>query len=180
MDLESMLLKHRILILGQEIDSPLAVNLMAKLLLLDAEDPESRIDLYINCPGGSVTAGKAIIDAMALVSAPVSTICIGQAYSMAAWVLAAGERGMRYATPLAEVMIHQTVARYGGKAEDIKVFTDKLMRDEEQMVTMLSEYTGQPVARIREDMRKDFFMSAEEAREYGLIDEILFPSRKPR
>lgn len=173
MKLSESLLSHRIIVLGGEIDSDAAVSIIMQLLYLEAENRDERIDLYIYSPGGSITAGLAIIDTMRHIRPPVSTICIGQAYSMAAWILAAGEKGMRYALPHSEIMIHQTVARYGGRAEDIKVFTDKLMRDEEEMVTMLSEFTGQPAEKIREDIRKDYFMGASEAKQYGLIDDIL-------
>lgn len=176
MNLAEQLLSHRILVLGGEIDSDTAVSIIMQLLYLEAENQDERIDLYIYSQGGSVNAGLAVIDTMQRIKPPVSTICIGQAYSMAAWVLAAGEKGMRFALPHAEVMIHQSVARYGGRAEDIKVFTDKLMRDEEEMITMLSDFTGQPVERIREDIRKDYFMGAEEAKAYGLIDDILYRS----
>jgi len=173
MNLSELLMKHRIVVLGGELDMEKAVSIVMQLLYLDAENKEERIDLYIYSPGGSVNAGLAIIDTMHRIRPPVSTICIGEAYSMAAWILAAGEKGMRYALPHSQIMIHQTVARYGGRTEDIKIFTEKLLKDEEEMVRLLSLYTGQPEERIKEDIRNDYFLSAKEAKDYGLIDEIL-------
>ena len=170
-----LLLAHRILFLSEEITTERANALVASLLLLDADDPSRQIDLYINSPGGSVRDGLAIIDAMHCIQAPVSTICIGTAASMAAWVLAAGESGLRYATPHAEVMIHQVIGGYRGSADDVRIYADRILRDQRTMVEELSHYTGQTIERIQQDIIRDCFMTAEEAKDYGLIDQIIAP-----
>lgn len=172
------LLRHRILFLSEPITAEVANRLIAQLLLLDADDPKTPIDLYINSPGGSIPDGLALIDAMQCIQAPVSTICVGQAASMAAWVLAAGTRGRRFATPNAEVMIHQVAASFAGQAGDIRVYTERLLRIQERLVRMLARWTGQSPERISRDMEHEFFMTAEEARAYGIVDAILEPYEK--
>lgn len=169
------LLSHRILFLGEPITSEVVNRITADLLLLDADNHESRIDLYINCPGGSVLDGLAIIDTIQCIRAPVSTICVGQAASMAAWILAAGKKGERYATPNAEIMIHQVAAAFAGQTSDIRLYTQRMLRLQDRLVQMLAKWTGQPARRIAKDMEREFFMSAEEAVNYGIVDAILEP-----
>lgn len=175
MPMTNALLHHRILFLREEVSAETANLLVAQLLLLDADDHEAQIDLYINSPGGSVVDGMAIVDAMQCIQAPVSTICIGQAASMAAWILAAGTRGRRVATPHAEIMLHQVSAGFKGQAADVRVQADRIQRTQESLVRLFAGWTGQDTDRIRRDMERDFFISAEEARAYGVIDEVLEP-----
>ncbi|MFA4029506.1 MAG: hypothetical protein GDYSWBUE_000533 [Candidatus Fervidibacterota bacterium] len=175
----SALLSHRILFLSEPITAEVANRLIAELLLLDADNHEAQIDLYINSPGGSVLDGLAIIDTMQCIQAPVSTICVGQAASMAAWILAAGTKGRRFATPNAEVMIHQVAAAFAGQTSDIRIYTQRMVRLQERLVQMLAEWTGQPIERIQKDMEHEFFMTAEEAKAYGIVDAILEPFAKP-
>lgn len=172
------LLSHRILFLSEPITAEVANRLIAELLLLDADNHEAQIDLYINSPGGSVLDGLAIIDTMQCIRAPVSTVCVGQAASMAAWILAAGAKGVRFAAPNAEVMIHQVAAAFAGQTTDIRIYTQRMMRLQERLVHMLAQWTGQPVERIQKDMEHEFFMTAEEAKAYGLVDAILEPFAK--
>jgi ATP-dependent Clp protease protease subunit len=169
------LLQHRILFLGGEVNTDTANRIIAQLLLLDADDPDRPIDLYVNSPGGSVVDGLAIIDAMRCIRAPVGTTCIGRAASMGAWILAAGAPGRRSLSPNAEVMIHQVSSGFEGKASDIEVHAQHTLGLQTRMVNMLAEWTGQPPERIRADMARDCYMSAEEARDYGLVDEVLVP-----
>ena len=169
------LLQHRILFLGGVITSDTANKIIAQLLLLEAEDRNGPIDLYVNSPGGSVVDGLAIIDAIRCIRAPVSTTCIGQAASMGAWILAAGTPGMRYLTPNAEVMIHQLSSSFEGKAADIEVLAQRTLRLQGRLVEMLAAWTGQPPQRVREDMSRDRFMSADEACSYGLADQVVEP-----
>lgn len=169
---------HRILFLSESISTEVANRLIAGLLLLDADDHETPIDLYINCPGGSVIDGLAVIDAIQCIRAPVYTICVGQAASMAACLLASGSPGHRYATPNAEVMLHQVAASFAGQATDIRIHTQRLVRLQERVIEMLAGWTGQPVDRIRCDMDRDCFLTAEEAKAYGLIDAVLETSSK--
>ncbi len=173
----SALLQHRIVFLSESIEPETSNLVIAQLLLLDAANHAERIDLYVNSPGGSVTDGLAILDTIACIQAPVSTTCIGQASSFAAWIVAAGTKGLRFATPNSELMIHQAMARLGGKTSDIEIHTQRLTRIEKRMVELLSEYTGQPCDKIREDMRRDYFMTAQEAKAYGIVDEVLQPFR---
>lgn len=175
----SALLSHRILFLSEPITAEVANRLIAELLLLDADNHEAQIDLYINSPGGNVLDGLAIIDTMQCIQAPVSTICVGQAASMAAWILAAGTKGRRFATPNAEVMIHQVAAAFAGQTSDIRIYTQRMVRLQERLVQMLAEWTGQPIERIQKDMEHEFFMTAEEAKAYGIVDAILEPFAKP-
>jgi ATP-dependent Clp protease protease subunit len=172
------LLRHRILFLSEPITAEVANRLIAQMLLLDADNYEAQIDLYINSPGGSVLDGLAIIDTMQCIRAPVSTVCVGQAASMAAWILAAGAKGRRFAAPNAEVMIHQVAAAFAGQTTDIRIYTQRMMRLQERLAQMLAQWTGQPVERIQKDMEHEFFMTAEEAKAYGLVDAILEPFAK--
>ncbi|SEN00797.1 ATP-dependent Clp endopeptidase proteolytic subunit ClpP [Lihuaxuella thermophila] len=172
-DIYSRLLKDRIIFIGSPIDDTIANLVVAQLLFLDAEDPEKDIHMYINSPGGSVTAGMAIYDTMQFVKADVSTICVGLAASMGAVLLAAGKKGKRYALPNSEVMIHQPLGGARGQATDIKIHTDWILRTKDQLNKILAERTGQPVEKIARDTDRDFFMGAQEAKEYGLIDEVI-------
>lgn len=172
-DIYSRLLKDRIIFIGSPIDDTVANLVVAQLLFLDAEDPEKDIHMYINSPGGSVTAGMAIYDTMQFVKADVSTICVGLAASMGAVLLAAGKKGKRYALPNSEVMIHQPLGGARGQATDIKIHTDWILRTKDQLNKILAERTGQPVEKIARDTDRDFFMGAQEAKEYGLIDEVI-------
>ena len=174
----SALLSHRILFLSEPIDSNIANRLVAQLLLLDANDPNAQIDLYINCPGGSVLDGFAVIDTIQCIKAPVCTICIGKAFSMAAWILAAGKKGLRFATPNVEIMIHQPISSFSGQTSDIQIYTKRMVNLQERLIKMLSDFTGKPENQIREDMKQEFFMAAEEAKNYGIVDEILMPKNK--
>jgi ATP-dependent Clp protease protease subunit len=178
-DTAELLLKHRIVRLGADINKQTSDRLISELLLLDADDHKAQIDLYINSPGGSIIDGLAIIDAMLCIEAPVSTVCIGQAASMAAWILAAGAKGQRCATPSAEVMIHQASGGYSGQASSLQIYTDRILRLQSRLVEMFSGWTGQTAERIRQDMNNDFFMSSEEAQKYGIIDTILQPFHLP-
>ena len=172
---ENALLSHRIIFLGGRINNDLANRVIAQLLLLDAADPQKSIDVYINSSGGSVPDGLAIIDTIKCIRAPVSTICIGQAASMAAWILAAGRKGERYATPNAEIMIHQLSTALEGRSEDFRVYADYITRHQESLIQLFSQWTGQPVEKIKQDISHDYFMSAQQAKEYGIIDKILEP-----
>ncbi|MCS7066589.1 MAG: ATP-dependent Clp protease proteolytic subunit [Fimbriimonadales bacterium] len=172
------LLRHRILFLSEPITAEVANRLIAQLLLLDADDHNAPVDLYINSPGGSVLDGLAVIDAMQCIQAPVSTICMGQAASMAAWILAAGAKGRRFATPNAEVMLHQVAAGFAGQTSDIRIYTERVLRIQQRLVEMLAQWTGQSPERITKDMEHEFFMTAEEARAYGIVDAILEPYAK--
>lgn len=176
-DIYSRLLKERIVFLGGEINDPVADLIIAQLLFLEAEDPDKDIHLYINSPGGVVTAGMAIFDTMNYIKAPVSTICIGQAASMGAVLLTAGEKGKRFALPHARIMIHQPSGGSRGQATDIMIQAEEILRMKRELNRLLAELSGQPVERLERDTERDFFMSAEEARNYGLIDAVM--SRRP-
>lgn len=171
-DIYSRLLKERIIFLGEEVNSVTANLIVAQLLFLEAEDPDKDIQLYINSPGGSVTSGFAIYDTMQYIKSDVSTICIGMAASMGAFLLAAGKKGKRFALPNAEIMIHQPLGGTQGQAEDIRIHAERIIKTRKQMNTILSERTGQPYEKIARDTDRDFFMSAEEAKKYGIIDEV--------
>jgi len=175
--MESALLQHRIIFLSDEINPTVANRVIAQLLLLDADNPEEGIELYVNSPGGSVCDGLAIIDAMRCVRAPVSTVCIGKAYSMAAWILAAGHRGHRFATPSAHLMIHQIAGGVAGPTADIQVFATHVAGLQDRLHRMLADWTGQPSDRIHRDVQRDFYMTAEAALSYGIIDSILEASQ---
>ncbi|MDN4592659.1 ATP-dependent Clp endopeptidase proteolytic subunit ClpP [Polycladomyces subterraneus] len=172
-DIYSRLLKDRIIFLGSAIDDHVANLVVSQLLFLDAEDPEKDIHLYINSPGGSITAGMAIYDTMQFIKADVSTICIGLAASMGSFLLAAGAKGKRYALPNSEVMIHQPLGGVRGQATDIKIHADWILRTREKVNKILAERTGQPLEKIERDTDRDFFMGAQEAVEYGLIDKVI-------
>lgn len=172
-DIYSRLLKDRIIFLGTAIDDNVANLVVAQLLFLYAEDPDKDISLYINSPGGSITAGMAIYDTMQHIKADVSTICVGLAASMSAFLLAAGTKGKRFALPNAEILIHQPLGGAQGQATDIEIHAKRIVRIKEKMNRMLAENTGQPYERVKEDTERDRFMSADEAKEYGLIDDIL-------
>ncbi|OUQ85391.1 ATP-dependent Clp endopeptidase, proteolytic subunit ClpP [Brevibacillus brevis] len=172
-DIYSRLLKDRIILLGTEIDDEIANLVVAQLLFLQAEDPDKDISLYINSPGGSVTAGMAIYDTMQYIKPDVSTICVGMAASMGAFLLAAGAKGKRFALPNAEVMIHQPLGGVRGQAEDIRIHAEWIMKTKRQLNEILSERTGQTYERVEQDTDRDNFMSAEEAKAYGLIDSII-------
>ena len=173
-DIYSRLLKDRIVFLGEEINDVTASLVVAQLLFLEAEDPEKDINLYINSPGGSISAGMAIYDTMQFIKPDVSTICIGMAASMGAFLLAAGAKGKRFALPNSEIMIHQPLGGASGQATDVLIHAERLIKTKKKMNKILSEKTEQPLERIERDVERDYFMSAEEANEYGIIDEILY------
>lgn len=172
-DIYSRLLKDRIIMLGSAIDDDVANIVVAQLLFLESQDKTKDIKLYINSPGGSVTAGLAIYDAMQYVSADVSTICIGMAASMGAVLLAGGAKGKRFALPNSEVMIHQVLGGVQGQATDIKIHAERILEMKESLNKMLAKHTGQPLKTIENDTERDNFMSAKEAKEYGLIDNVI-------
>ncbi|WP_163970508.1 ATP-dependent Clp endopeptidase proteolytic subunit ClpP [Oceanobacillus halotolerans] len=172
-DIYSRLLKDRIIMLGSAIDDNVANSIVAQLLFLEAEDPEKDISLYINSPGGSITAGMAIFDTMQFIKSDVSTICTGMAASMGAFLLAAGEKEKRFALPNSEVMIHQPLGGTQGQATDIEIHAKRIVEMKAKMNKILSERTGQPLEVIERDTDRDNFMSAEKSVEYGLIDRIL-------
>ncbi|WP_027414853.1 ATP-dependent Clp endopeptidase proteolytic subunit ClpP [Aneurinibacillus terranovensis] len=172
-DIYSRLLKDRIIMLGSEIDDHVANAVVAQLLFLAAEDPDKDINLYINSPGGSVTAGLAIYDTMQFIKPDVSTICIGMAASMGSFLLMAGAKGKRYALPHSEVMIHQPLGGVRGQAADIKIHAEWIIKTKEKLNRIYSERTGQPMERIERDTDRDNFMGALEAKEYGLIDAVI-------
>lgn len=172
-DIYSRLLKDRIIFLGESIDENVASTIVAQLLFLEAEDPDKDINLYINSPGGSVTAGMAIYDTMQYIKPQVSTICIGMAASMGAFLLSSGQKGKRYALPNAEIMIHQPLGGVQGQAEDIKIHAEWILKTREKLNKILSSNTGQPLQIISRDTDRDNFMSADEAVRYGLIDQVI-------
>lgn len=174
-DIYSRLLKDRIVFLGSEIDDSVANLVIAQLLFLEAEDPDKDIRLYINSPGGSVSAGMAIYDTIQYIACDVSTTCVGLAASMGAFLLAAGTKGKRYALPNSEIMIHQPLGGAQGQATDVAIRAEWLMKTKEKMTRMMSEMTGQDIERVKQDVERDYFMSAEEALKYGIIDEIYQP-----
>ncbi len=172
-DIYSRLLKDRIIFLGSAIDDGVANAIIAQLLFLDSQDKTQDIKLYINSPGGSVTAGMAIYDTMKLIKADVSTICIGMAASMAATLLASGQKGKRYILPNAEVMIHQVMGGAEGQATDIQIHAERIIRMKHNLNKMLSDLTGKPLEQVSNDTERDHFMSAKEAMEYGIVDAII-------
>ena len=176
-DIYSRLLKDRIVYLGGEIDDDLANIIVAQLLFLEMDDPDQDISLYINSPGGSVTAGMAIYDTMRYLKCEVSTLCIGMAASMGAFLLAAGAKGKRKALPNAEIMIHQPSGGARGQATDIAIQAAQRLKTKKKMNQLLSEMTGQPLETIAKDVERDNYMDADEALKYGLIDEIIPPRR---
>ncbi|HIK05751.1 MAG TPA: ATP-dependent Clp endopeptidase proteolytic subunit ClpP [Trichormus sp. M33_DOE_039] len=172
-DIYSRLLRERIIFLGQQVDSNLANLIVAQLLFLDAEDPEKDIYLYINSPGGSVTAGMGIFDTMNQIRPDVCTICTGLAASMGAFLLSAGAKGKRMSLPHSRIMIHQPLGGAQGQATDIEIQAREILYHKKRLNDYLAAHTGQPIERIAEDTERDFFMSPEEAREYGLIDQVI-------
>ena len=178
-DIYSRLLKDRIIFLGEAIDERIASLVVAQLLYLEGQDPDKDISLYINSPGGSISAGMAIHDTMRYIKCDVSTICMGMAASMGAFLLAAGTKGKRFALPNAEIMIHQPLIAGGqggglsGQTTDIKIHAEHMVYIRDKMNRMLSEYTGQPLEKLQLDTERDNYMSAQQAKEYGLIDEVI-------
>ena len=173
-DIYSRLLKDRIILLSDEVNDVTASLVVAQMLFLEADDPDKDIQLYINSPGGSIPAGFAIYDTMQYVKPDVSTICVGMAASMGAFLLAAGAKGKRFALPNSEILIHQPLVRgLGGQATDVKIHTEWLLKTKHKLNKILSERTGQPLEKIERDVERDFFMSAEEAKEYGIVDEVM-------
>jgi ATP-dependent Clp protease protease subunit len=172
-DIYSRLLKDRIIILGSPIDDNVANLICAQLLFLESDNPEKEINFYINSPGGSVTAGMAIYDTMQYISAPVATLCLGQAASMAALLLAAGKKGMRYSLPHSRILIHQPMGGFQGQATDIDIQAREIIRLKAVLNEILAKHTGADLAKVEKDTERDYFMSASEAREYGLIDHVL-------
>lgn len=176
-DIYSRLLKERIIFLGGAIDDNVANLVIAQLLFLEAEDPDKDVHLYINSPGGVVTAGMAIYDTMRYIKAPVSTICVGQAASMGAILLTAGEKGKRYSLEHSRIMIHQPLGGFQGQATDISIHAKEILRMKDELNGILANLSGQKKEKVEADTDRDFFMSAEDAKEYGLIDAVF--SRKP-
>lgn len=172
-DIYSRLLKDRIVMLSEEVNDVTASLVVAQLLFLEGEDPDKDIYLYINSPGGSITAGMAIYDTMQYIKPDVSTICIGMAASMGAFLLAAGAKGKRFALPNSEIMIHQPLGGFQGQATDIGIHADRILRIKKRLNTILSERTGQPLEKVEHDTERDNFMTSEEAAAYGLIDEVI-------
>ena len=172
-DIYSRLLKERIIFLGEEVSDASASVVIAQLLFLEGEDPEKDIHLYINSPGGSVTAGMAIYDTMQYIKCDVSTICIGMAASMGAFLLAGGAKGKRYALPNAEIMIHQPSGGAKGQATEIKIVAEHILKTRQKLNEILAENTGQSLEKVEIDTERDNFMSAQEAKEYGLVDEVI-------
>ena len=176
-DIYSRLLKDRIIFLSGEIDDVTANLVVAQMLFLEMEDPDKEINLYINSPGGSTTAGMAIYDTMQYLRCPVSTLCIGMAASMGAFLLTAGAKGMRRILPNAEVMIHQPLGGAQGQATDIAIHAEYIMKIKKKLNTILAQRTGQPLEKVEADTERDHFLSAEEALAYGIVDEIVAPRR---
>lgn len=169
----SRLLKDRIIFLGSEIHDTLANVIIAQFLFLESEDPDKDIHLYINSPGGSVNAGLAIYDTMQYIRCPVSTICIGQAASMAALLMAAGTRGKRYSLPHSRMLLHQPLGGFSGQATDVDIQAKELLFIKQQLIDIIAKHTGQPSDRVREDTDRDFYLGPQAAKEYGLIDEVI-------
>lgn len=172
-DIYSRLLKDRIIFLGSQVNDVVANSIIAQMLFLDAQDPTKDISLYINSPGGSITAGMAIYDTMQYIKADVSTICVGLAASMGAFLLNAGAPGKRYALPNSEVMIHQPLGGAEGQATDIEIRARRILQMRDKLNKILAERTGQPLERIEKDTDRDYFMSAAAAKEYGLVDQVI-------
>ncbi len=180
-DIYSRLLKDRIIFLGAPIDDVFANVVIAQLLFLEAEDPEKDIHLYVNSPGGSVTAGLGIYDTMQYVKCPITTICLGQAASMGAFLLTAGTKGKRFALPNARVMIHQPMGGFQGQATEIDIHAREILKIREKLNQIMAQHTGQPLEKISQDTERDYFMSGDEAKAYGLIDEVIVRSlEKPQ
>lgn len=172
-DIFSRLLKDRIIFLGDQVNDHTASLIVAQLLHLESEDPDKDIFLYINSPGGSITAGMAIYDTMQYIKPDVATICVGMAASMGAFLLTAGAKGKRFALPNSEIMIHQPLGGTQGQATDIKIHAERIIRMRNKLNEIMADRSGQPLEKIERDTERDFFMSSTEAKEYGLIDEVL-------
>jgi ATP-dependent Clp protease protease subunit len=173
-DIYSRLLKDRIVMLGSDIHDDIANLLVAQFLFLESEDPDKDIFFYINSPGGSITAGMAVYDTMQYIKPKVSTICVGQAASMAAVLLAAGEPGMRYALPHARILIHQPLGGVQGQVTDVNIQVSEMLRLKEELMRILSKHTGQPIDKVGSDTERDFFMDSIEAQKYGIIDHVIY------
>lgn len=172
-DIYSRLLKDRIIFLGTAISDEVANLIIAQLLFLEAEDSEREIHFYINSPGGLVTAGLAIYDTMQYIRSPVATYCMGQAASMAALLLAAGEKGKRYALPHSRILLHQVMGGFSGQATDVDIQAKEILRLREELNRILARHTGQPLEKITQDTDRDFYMSGPQAKEYGIVDEVI-------
>ncbi len=179
-DIYSRLLKDRVVFLGSEINDQVANSVVAQLLFLETDNPDADINLYINSPGGSVTAGMAIYDTMNYVKCPVRTVCLGMAASMGAFLLMAGEKGKRLALPNSEIMIHQPSGGASGQSTDVTIHAEWLLKIKEKMTRLMSEMTGQPIEKVAADVERDHFMFAQEALSYGIIDEIYQPQAKKK
>ena len=179
-DIFSRLLRDRIIFLGEEIDDELANSIVAQLLLLDSENSEKDIMLYINSPGGVITAGMAIYDTIKSIRSDVATICIGEAASMGAFLLSAGTKGKRMALPSARIMIHQPLGGAQGQATDIELEAKEILRMKSMLNGLLAEHTGQPLEKIKEDTERDHYLSAQQAVEYGLIDKVILPNHEEK
>ena len=172
-DIYSRLLRDRIIFLGTGVTDEIANLVIAQMLFLEAEDSEKEIHFYVNSPGGLVTAGLAIYDTMQYIRSPVATYCMGQAASMGALLLAAGEKGKRYALPHARILIHQVMGSFTGQASDVDIQAKEILRLREELNAILAKHTGQPIDRIAQDTDRDYFMSGDEAKEYGLVDQVI-------
>ncbi|MBW4421486.1 MAG: ATP-dependent Clp endopeptidase proteolytic subunit ClpP [Myxacorys californica WJT36-NPBG1] len=179
-DIYSRLLRERIIFLGTQVDDTIADSIVAQLLFLESEDPEKDIQLYINSPGGSVTAGMAIYDTMQQVNCDVVTICFGLAASMGAFLLSGGAQGKRMSLPSSRIMIHQPLGGAQGQAVDIEIQAKEILYHKRKLNELLAQHTGQPLERIEEDTERDFFMSAQEAKDYGLIDQVISRQNLPQ
>jgi ATP-dependent Clp protease, protease subunit len=177
-DIFSRLLKDRIIFLGTAIDDMVANVIIAQMLFLESEDPDKDIMLYINSPGGLVTAGLAIYDTMQYVRCDVATICMGQASSMGSFLLCSGAKGKRYSLPNSRILIHQPLGGFQGQATDIDIHAREILKTRDRLIELYSRHSGQPEDRVRRDMERDYFMSSAEAKEYGIIDEILIKKKK--
>jgi ATP-dependent Clp protease, protease subunit len=172
-DIYSRLLKDRIVFIGSDIDDHVASLVIAQLLFLESEDPDKDVHLYINSPGGLITSGMAIYDTMQYIRPKIETICLGQAASMGAFLLAAGEPGKRFALPHSRIMIHQPAGGFSGQASDIQIHAREILRVKEELNELMATHTGQNVKKVSQDVERDFFMSPVEAKEYGIIDEVV-------
>jgi ATP-dependent Clp protease protease subunit len=179
-DIYSRLLKDRIIFIGTPIDDYVANLVIAQLLFLEAEDPDKDIHLYLNSPGGLVTAGLAIYDTMQYIKPRISTLCMGQAASMAAVLLAAGDPGKRFALPHSRILIHQLMGGVQGQATDIAIHSKEILRMKDEINQILARHTRQPIEKIEKDSERDFFMNGDQAKEYGLIDEVIFKKELPK
>jgi len=176
-DIYSRLLKDRIVFLGSAVEDHVASLIIAQMLFLESEDPDKDIHFYINSPGGSVTAGLAIYDTMQYIKCPVSTLCLGQAMSMGADLLAAGAPGKRFALPHSRILIHQPLGGFQGQASDIEIHAREILRMRQELDELLAKHTGQPIEKISTDTERDFFMNGEEAKAYGIVDEVIYERR---